>query len=273
MDLPSTITVRGTEMIYIPAGTFLMGSNGEEREQPARYVGKAQREQPARYVDVDGFYIARYPVTNAQYRECVEASACQPPEETSSHTRESYYGNPQYDRYPVIYVSWHDALAYCSWLGEETGQEIRLPTEAEWEKAARGTDGRVYPWGDEFDKSKCNSKEESGIGDTTPMGNYSPAGDSPYGVAEMAGNVLDWCSGLYKPYPYDPDDGREDLEAEGSRVVRGGAFYGSRGVVRCAYRISRFPDYHNRYLGFRVVVSPGSPQMKERSHRNTKAVE
>ena len=243
MDVPSTITVRGTEMIYIPAGKFVMGSDDGMDD-----------EKPHHVVYLDGFYIARYPVTNVQYKEFVAAAEHRSPRRWEAGT---YRGGEE--NHPVRYVSWHDALAYCSWLSEETGQELRLPTEPEWEKAARGTDGRKYPWGDEFDESKCNTGE-SGIGDTTPVGKYSPDGDSPYGVADMAGNVWEWCSSLYKPYPYDAADGREYLEAEGRRVVRGGAFDYVRRRVCCAGRYRDPPDSRLHLLGFRVVVSPGSPE-------------
>ena len=243
---PRTITVRGTEMMYIPAGVFLMGSDSDE------YVGVKLLHE----VYLSSFYIARYPVTNVQYKEFVAATEYRLPTHWEAGTYPEGKGN-----HPVEYVAWYDALAYCSWLRKEVGQEIRLPTEAEWEKAARGTDEREYPWGDEFDKSKCNSTEEWG-GDTTPVGKYSPDGDSPYGVADMAGNVWEWCSSMYKPYPYDAADGREDLEVEGepARVLRGGGFYGLPVNSRCAFRNWFRPDDPYTRRGFRVVVSPSSPE-------------
>jgi formylglycine-generating enzyme required for sulfatase activity len=231
------------DIILIPAGEFTMGSD----------TGAAD-EKPVHEVYVDAFYIGKHEVTNAQYERFVE---------DTGHRAAQYWpgasiseGN---ENHPVVNVSWYDARAYCQWLSDQTGQIVRLPTEAEWEKAARGTDGRVYPWGDEFDKDKCNSRE-SGIGDTTPVGGYSPEGDSPYEVADMAGNVWEWTSSLYKAYPYDPEDGREDPEAEEARVLRGGAFHHSlRRYVRCACRGRANPGDRDFYLGFRVVVSPGSP--------------
>jgi formylglycine-generating enzyme required for sulfatase activity len=231
------------DMILIPAGEFTMGSD------------TAADEKPVHEVYVDAFYIGKHEVTNAQYERFVE---------DTGHRAPQYWPGASIsegkENHPVVNVSWYDARAYCQWLSDQTGQIVRLPTEAEWEKAARGTDGRVYPWGDEFDKDKCNSRE-SDIGDTTPVGGYSPEGDSPYEVADMAGNVWEWTSSLYKAYPYDPEDGREDPEAEEARVLRGGAFRHSlRRYVRCACRGSGPPASRDDYLGFRVVVSPGSPE-------------
>jgi formylglycine-generating enzyme required for sulfatase activity len=156
----------------------------------------------------------------------------------------------------VVNVSWHDAVAYCRWLSEVTGKSIRLPTEAEWEKAARGEkDQREYPWGDEWDPAKCNNSE-LGLGDTTPVGIF-PAGASPYGVLDMLGNVWEWTVSHYRPYPYNPADGREDENAgdDVARVLRGGSFYDSRRGVRCAARVRHDPDARYDSIGFRVVLA------------------
>ena len=240
--------------VPIPAGPFLMGSTDEQVEQviadglPEDW---AKREQPQHMVELGTCRIGRYPVTNAEYQAFVGDTGHGPPDDWDGDDYPEGKGD-----HPVVNVSWHDALAYCQWLSEKTGQTYRLPSEAEWEKAARGTDARIYPWGNEWDETRLNSTE-GGPGGTTPVGQYSPGGDSPYGTADMAGNVWEWTRSLDKGYPYDPADGREDLEAEGPRVLRGGAFDGSRGVVRCAFRYWRYPNFFFRHFGFRVVVAPG----------------
>lgn len=179
--------------------------------------------------------------------------------------RRSSLGDREGDRYPegkgdypAVNVSWHDAMAYCGWLSDRTGKFCRLPTEAEWEKAAswdpEAKVKRRYPWGGGFDRSRCNL----GMG-TTPVGAYYPEGDSCYGVADMAGNVWEWCSTLVRGYPYDPRDGREDLEAEGRRVLRGGSWYFDQWYTRCTYRFGYTPEYRFYLLGFRVVVPSDHP--------------
>ncbi|MCJ7618640.1 MAG: SUMF1/EgtB/PvdO family nonheme iron enzyme, partial [Anaerolineae bacterium] len=236
-------------MALIHAGEFTMGE-----------------AQPIHQVYLNAFYIDKYEATNAQYRQCVVAGVCQPPEVTSSSTRDSYYGNSQYANYPVIQVTWHDARTYCQWAGK------RLPTEAEWEKAARGTDGRIYPWGDDWDGRRLNYCDvncpvglnfeprdeafDDGYADTAPVGYYSPQGDSPYGVADMAGNVLEMTSSLYWDYPYDPNDGREDLEADGDRALRGGSWNHPQKNARCDHRgVILGPDDWTDNTGFRCARS------------------
>jgi formylglycine-generating enzyme required for sulfatase activity len=157
-------------------------------------------------------------VTNEQFAKFVEEAAYKFGWEKNWKKKANH---------PVVKVSWSEAMAYGRWLNEALHGEIkdlqlRLPTEAEWEKAARGEYGNEWPWGNEFDPHKCNSSERR-QGGTTPVGAYSPQGDSPYGAADMAGNVWEWCHSLYQPYPYMVDDGREsENENAGDRVLRGG---------------------------------------------------
>jgi formylglycine-generating enzyme required for sulfatase activity len=239
------------ETVLIPAGEFLMGSN------PRKHKAARDNEQPQHALYLPDYYIARTPVTNAQYLAFVQATGYEQPGHWKGGKPPAGKGD-----HPVVNVSWHDAVAYCNWLSEITGRDYRLPSEAEWEKAARGTDGRIYPWGNKWDARRCNSKE-GGKKVTMPVGAY-PQGASPYGLLDMAGNVREWTRSLWgesilKPgfgYPYDPRDGREDLEAGGFRVLRGGAFVDAAVNVRCAHRDWFNPDSRLRYLGFRVVASP-----------------
>jgi formylglycine-generating enzyme required for sulfatase activity len=230
------------ELVLIPAGEFLMGSDPER--DPRAY----EAEGPQHRVHLPDYHIARTPTTNAQYAAFVEASGYEAP----NHWEGRKPPDGKEDQ-PVAYISWRDAMAYCKWLSQKKGQTYRLPSEAEWEKAARGTDGLIYPWGDEWEAGRCNSSE-SGRGDATLVDAYLD-GASPYGILDMAGNVWEWTASLYRPYPYDPGDGREDLRRVGEkRVLRGGAFYSGARRVRCAYRDSgEVYDGRGNY-GFRVVL-------------------
>ena len=229
----------GMEFMRVPAGKFLMGSNyGFENGKPKHTVD----------IPYD-YWMARYPVTNGLYNAYAKAKWIKHPVDDWQKKKD----------HPVVLVSWKDAMAYCRWLnnllkGElPAGLALRLPTEAEWEKAARGTNGMEYPWGNQFDINKCNTVE-GGKRDTTPVGLYSPQGDSLCGCADMSGNVLEWTHSLYKPYPYQVNDGREDEKASGARALRGGSFVDLGGDARCAYRDYSVNLYY--YRGFRVVVSP-----------------
>jgi formylglycine-generating enzyme required for sulfatase activity len=242
------------ELILIPAGEFLMGSTREQVEQLIAQGANrkwVEGELPQHSVDLPDYYIAKTLVTNVQYAVFAEATGRGKPVEGK-------------EDHPVVNVTWHDAMAYCAWLAKRTGKVYRLPSEAEWEKAARGTDGRIWPWGDEPPhKERCNF--ENNVRGTTPAGRYSPDGDSPYGCVDMAGNVWEWTLSLWgkdreKPdfkYPYDSEDGREDVKAgdDNLRVLRGGAFNAKECVVRCAARDRLNPNTHGRNGGFRVCVA------------------
>jgi iron(II)-dependent oxidoreductase len=256
--------------VRIPAGEFLMGS---AEDTPLA----SEAEKPRHTVEIAyDYWLARYPVTHAQFARFVEAGARKiAPDKNWSNKAD----------HPVVNVTWHEALEYCNWLQTVIGQalpvaagRVRLPTEAEWEKAARGdlssvADGgdtaavltHEWPWGDTFDKTMCNS-EEGGKKGTTPVGIYSPDGDSPYGIADMAGNVWEWTVSLwgldlFRPqsrYPYQPQDGREKLDAPPTvyRVVRGGAFNSRQGSARSACRYWFDVRARGEGVGFRVVIAP-----------------
>lgn len=239
------------EIVLIPAGEFLMGSD----PQKDKYAQKD--EQPQHKLYLPDYYIAKTPVTNAQYATFVRATGYKAPEHWQNG--EIPVGK---EAHPVVHVSWDDAMTYCEWLSGASSKSYTLPSEAEWEKAARGTDGRIYPWDNMFDKRKCNVKE-SGIGGTTPVDKY-PQSTSSYGILDMAGNVLEWTRSLWdndlgKPnfhYPYRFDDGRENLKTHRQlrRVVRGGAFDSDEGYARCAFRLYWYPICNDWHIGFRVCV-------------------
>jgi len=257
------------EMIHIPAGEFWMGTDRQALELAGIEWGDwMEHETPHHRVHLPDYAIGKYPVTNAEFARFIEDGGYPNSQlwtrggwvwrEERKQTHPRYWGKPEYDdpSQPVVGASWYEAVAYCNWLGAKTGKPYRLPSEAEWEKAARGTDGRQWPWGNRWDPHRCNSSE-SGPGRPTPVGQYSPDGDSPYGVADTAGNVWEWTRSLYERYPYDPSDGRENLEAgrDVYRVLRGGAFSYVDWSVRCAARRWIGPDDWSKTYGFRVVVA------------------
>lgn len=202
----------GIEMVRIPEGEFLYGDKKKRLELPE-------------------YSLARTPVTNAQYKAFVEATGQRVPD----HWEGGKIPKGKED-HPVVYVSWEDAEAFCRWAG------CRLPTEQEWEKGARGTDGREYPWG-AWEAGRCNSKEAV-IKDTTPVGRY-PKGASPYGLLDMVGNVWEWCADWYDA-------------ARKQKVLRGGSWYSTSSSVRSAYRDRDLPVNPSRNVGFRCVSSSTS---------------
>ena len=242
----------GATLVYVPAGEFTMGSDADDAlVECQKFRSDCQRdwftnEEPPHIVNLDAFWIDQTEVTNKMYFLCVEAGVCQEPTSTSSWTHSTYYGNTEFDDYPVIYVDWNMAKTYCEWA------DRRLPTEAEWEKAARGTDGRIYPWGNDIDETFANYS--SIIGDTTAVRSYE-SGKSFHGAYDMAGNVWEWVSSSYQPYPYSADDGRENLDSSDSRVLRGGNWRDSADNVRSASRHGNDPAAPFNYLGFRCAVS------------------
>jgi formylglycine-generating enzyme required for sulfatase activity len=266
--------------VEVPAGPFLMGTREEDIPTLLEQFGGEREwyewEVPRHEVTLPAYYVARYPVTNAQYLAFVTDTGHRPPTADIDLAPPYEWRDGQPPSHllnaPVVLVTWYDAQAYCSWLTEqlrtwegvpeplarllhEEDWVVRLPTEAEWEKAARGSDSRIFPWGDEPDPNRANYGD-SGIGSTSAVGCF-PGGASPYGVLDMAGNVWEWCHSLYQSYPYKQEDGREDSGAEGARVLRGGSFNSNERYVRCAFRGGDYPvDGYNGY-GFRICVAPG----------------
>ena len=243
----------GMEMVYVPEGTFTMGSNNVDNEKPAREVY------------LDAYWIDKYEVSNAQYALCVEAGECTKPRSSSSYTRYNYYGNPTYDNYPVINVDWEQASAYCAWAGG------RLPSEAEWEKAARGPNGNKYPWGNESlscDLANYNQgtyeNSKYCVGDTSEVGSY-PEGASYYGAMDMAGNVWEWVNDWYaNTYDAHQLNNPPGPSSGTSRVLRGGSWDNYSWNVRSAIRFRGNP--YNRTAGSAsggsVVLSRGNRSQK-----------
>jgi formylglycine-generating enzyme required for sulfatase activity len=237
-----------------------MGSEGDDPEGIS--------ERPAHDCDLTYEYqIGRYPVTAAQFWEYVEANG-EPLQDPNSLRRPS--------NYPIALVNWFEALAFCRWLERRWREEgrwpegwsVSLPSEAEWEKAARGTDGRKYPWGDKFDPELANTREVK-VANVSAVGCF-PGGASLWGCEEMSGNVWEWTRSLDKKYPYVRGDGREDLEAPAQhlRIVRGGSCFHASWLARCAYRSRYLPVTSFADLGFRVVVLPffsDRPGLKSRA--------
>lgn len=239
--------------IHIPAGRFMMGSD------PKKDTNAHKDELPQHAVNLDEYYIARYPVTVAQFKVCVEASGIT--------IFDALSGLPNH---PMVNVAWFHAIAYCDWLTAQLptlpglppdlrqGWQVTLPSEAEWERAARGTDGRIYPWGDEFDPDKANTRE-SGIGGTSAVGCF-PRGASPEGLLDVSGNVLEWTRSHYENYPFqllENEREKYDLLTAGPddwpRAMRGGSW---RYDDRCASRFYNKPANGNDMIGFRVSLCP-----------------
>jgi formylglycine-generating enzyme required for sulfatase activity len=241
-------------LVSIPAGEFKMGS--ARADDPETLV----EELPQHVVYLDAYWIDKTEVTNAQYAMCVaDAGACTMPNNNTSLIRSNYYDSYQYANYPVIFVSWSQAAAYCAWAGR------RLPTEAEWEKAARGPEARIYPWGNTFDGTLANYCDinctnpwkgpfEDGYIETSPVGDY-PAGASVYGILDMAGNVYEWVADWYGPYsrisqvnPTGPASGLE-------HIIRGGSWGDDFAHIRTAVRshINVLDYYSTNFIGFRCA--------------------
>lgn len=260
------------ELVFVPAGPFLMGDDAG--------VGEP-RERPAHTVELDAFYIAKYETTNAQWKRFLEDPGYQdtrfwpdgrvvPIEQIPYWTQPTNHGGatPDSANYPVIGVNWDAAVAYCRWLSAKTGKTYRLPTEAEWEKAARGADGRRYPWGDTIDHDVANFVGSQSYDTVMPVGYFdgSRRGDhqtrsnaSPYGAFDMAGNVMEWTADWYSRdyYASSPSRNPTGPETGAYRVIRGGAFNLDPSELRTSGRTAAWPSFKaHRMVGFRVAREP-----------------
>jgi len=244
--------INGVEVIlpplcYVPAGEFLMGSD------PKTDKWAGDNEEPQHWVTLPAYQIARFPVTVAEYACFVGSGHVEP---QSEYNKLTWQQQREWLDHSVVNVPWHAAVAYAARLSNLTGQPWQLPSEAEWEKAARWDSATrtsyTYPWGDSFDARRCNTSE-SGVGTTTPVGSYL-SGVSPCGAQDMAGNVWEWTSSLVKPYPYRARDGREALDSADERVLRGGSWVYDARYARAAFRSDYQPvGAYGDAGGFRMV--------------------
>lgn len=272
------------QLITIPAGEFLMGSTGEQVEALEKKFPEVdkrlwQREIPQNKVNLPEYQIGKYPVTNREFNEFIKITGYKT---TAEKEGTGMVFNPSFatvvgadwghplgpesdiqgkSEHPVVQVSWCDAGEFCRWLSKENGKKYSLPTEAEWEKAARGTDGRIFPWGNEWNSEFANM--DFRFKGTTPVKYFEKNNLSPYGVVDMCGNVFEWTSttiGNTEPwpakyeYPYNSKDGREDQKGNTRRVGRGGSYSRSEAYGRTTFRFADMPDDRYSAQGFRVVV-------------------
>lgn len=240
-----TWPVDNKDMVFMTGGRFVMGANqGDLHHHPEHYLAVAD------------FYLDRWPVTNAEYKLFIDQTGYAVPNYEVSWCDTKAYNWDAKQRtfpegkadHPVVLVTWEDAMAYAAWAGK------RLPTEAEWERAARGLSGRRYPWGNAFDNGLCNCKEAE-LGQTSAVGQFSPGGDTPEGLIDMVGNVWEWTNSLFRSYPYNPDDGRESRQASGFRVLRGASWRNDANVALCVSRLDGDFKFFNN-VGFRCAASP-----------------
>ncbi|HEU0296457.1 MAG TPA: SUMF1/EgtB/PvdO family nonheme iron enzyme [Anaerolineales bacterium] len=246
------------QMIRMATGKFSMGATPEQIAMAIKEGADkewVQNEAPPHIVELSEYFIGKYPTTNREYQAFVRDKKYAPPRGWDGDQFPAEKGG-----HPVVNVSWDDAYSYCEWLSEKTGQKYRLPTEAEWEKAARGEDGRIWPWGNEFGNKNANTHEEK-IGDTTPVGQFSPQGDSPYGCSDMIGNVWEWCDDWFSGYEVNIRGSKVLKDPKGpikgnTRVIRGGSFNDLRRLARCTSRVRSGPSGFNISRGFRVAYSP-----------------
>ncbi len=234
------------DMVLVPAGEFTMGMDESKLDKIVGTIGGMVKYHdsatPAHTVNVDAFYIDKYEVTNADYKKFIEAIGAPIPLSWEDAGGDMPKGK---GKHPVVYVNWENAVAYCEWVGK------RLPTEAEWEKAARGTDGRLYPWGNKFSRKKLNF-EKSRKNGTTKVGSYKK-GISPYGCFDMAGNVWEWTADNYLPYPGNKHE--DEFYGKERYVLRGGSFMDAKYDAVTTMRSKFTPITDDENVGFRCAKS------------------
>ena len=269
---PPTVTDGYAELVFVPAGAFKMGDNFGDGEG---------RERPVHTVELDSYYIGKYEVTNAQWKRFRDDTGYDDPkfwpggkpvpkDQDPYWTMENNHGGgtPGSGNYPVISVNWDSATAYCNWVSAKTGKKYHLPTEAEWEKAARGTDQRRYPWGNSIDHSYANFFGSQGYDTVREVGFYNGSahgdvtthsGASPYGAFDMAGNLMEWCQDWYSRdyYAKSPRKNPKGPATGAYRVVRGGSFFVDGFDLRTYARSAAWPSVlAHRMIGFRVAREP-----------------
>lgn len=250
------------EFVEIPRGILLMGDK------------RIHDASPQHKLEMRAFAIGKYPVTNADYAEFIRARGYETERwwttmgwkwqqgRLGQDALPAFWNEPRLNhaRCPVVGVSWYEAVAFCNWLGERDNARFRLATEAEWEYAARGeNNARNFPWGEKFERGRANTAE-AGFGGTTPVSHF-PSGASPFGVWDLAGNVFEWTLSkwgsnwqeLQYAYPYRADDGREEIQGSGARVMRGGSWFNGYQEALCAHRARYLAGSRGSNIGFRVV--------------------
>ena len=259
---PRTVNEGYGDYVYVPAGTFRMGDDSSEA---------LAREKPLHVVDLDAYYISKFEITNREWKKFRDDPAYDDPkfwpdgrvmprDQVPYWTQPNNHGGgtPDSDDYPVIGVNWDAATAYCAWLSAKTGKRHRLPTEAEWEKAARGTDARRYPFGQTLDRAKANFVGAQAYDTVMPVGSFSD-GASPYGAFDLAGNVLEWCQDWYDRdyYAVSPRKNPQGPATGAYRVVKGGSFFVEAFDLRASARFMAWPSFQSyRMIGFRPVREP-----------------
>ena len=258
-----TVTDGFGELVLVPAGAFKMGDNFGDGEP---------RERPVHTVDIDTFYIGKHEVTNGAWRKFRDdpgyddpkfwpAGRPVPKDQVPYWTQANNHGGgtPDSDNYPAIGINWDSATAFCKWLSAKTGKKYRLPTEAEWEKAARGTDQRRYPWGNEITEANANFVGTQKFDTVRPAGYFDQKGASPYGAQDMAGNIMEWCQDWYSRdyYTSSPRKNPQGPATGTYRVLRGGTFFIDAFDLRTYARSAAWPSLQShRMIGFRLVREP-----------------